>query len=394
MTGSRYTTIAQRVRAHVENIMRDTGNTHLLSMGSLLLLLSGIYGAAVRMRASGYARHWFNVRHLPCKVISIGNITVGGTGKTPMTRYMARQVQTLGLKAAIVSRGYKGTAENSGGIVSDGKRILMDAASAGDEPYMLATGLKDVPVAVGRDRYAAATALLRVCHPDVIILDDAFQHLPLARDLNVVLLDKNSPFGNAYLLPRGPLREPLSALERGDVFILTRGDTPGESERDRFIHHLPDRPILKASAKPVVNRLVCTPQRTAAQLEISPTADLINSLKARQVLLFSGLADNQGFRDTVEKAGATVVDALYYSDHYAYTDSDLSRIHSAAVRIKADLIVTTFKDFVRIDPKATWPVDLLVLDLEIDLGQDRKVLKDILVKHLALNPPDAGKPIS
>jgi tetraacyldisaccharide 4'-kinase len=308
-----------------------------------------------------------------------------------MTRYMARQVQRLGLKAAIVSRGYKGTAEKVGGIVSDGKRILMDAGSAGDEPYMLATGLTDVPVAVGRDRYAAAMALMRACHPDVIILDDGFQHLPLARDLNVVLLDRSRPFGNAYLLPRGPLREPLCALQRGDVFILTHRGTHREPEGRRRIHQLPDRPVLKASTKPVVNRLVRARQRTEIRPEISPAADLSNRLKAKQVLLFSGLADNQGFRNTVEKAGATVVDALHYSDHYNYTDSDLSRIISAAVRRKAELIMTTTKDFVRIDPQTTWPLDLLVLDLEIDLGQDREALKHILVEHLALNPPDAGK---
>ena len=127
MTDSRWIKMIQRIRKYVEHMIRDEGDTRLLSLGMLLLLLSGAYGAAVRLRASGYTRHCFRVRHLPCKVISIGNITVGGTGKTPMTRYIARQVQALGLKAAIVSRGYKGTAEHSGGIVSDGKYILMDA---------------------------------------------------------------------------------------------------------------------------------------------------------------------------------------------------------------------------------------------------------------------------
>ena len=390
MTGNRCSTIAHRVRTYVEETMRDEGDTPFVSPGMLLLLLSKAYGVAVRVRLSGYARHWFNVRQLPCKVISIGNITVGGTGKTPMTRYMARQVQALGLKPAIVSRGYKGTAEIAGGIVSDGKRILMDSSSAGDEPYMLATGLKDIPVAVGRDRYATAMALLEICRPEVIILDDAFQHLPLARDLNVVLLDRNRPFGNAYLLPRGPLREPLSALERGDVFILTRSGMRAESAGNQFVKHLPARPVLKARATPVVNQLVRAQQKDGDRQEISTPTDAINSLKAKRVFLFSGLADNQGFCNTVKEAGATVVDALNYTDHYAYTDSDLDRIKSAAVRLNADLIVTTAKDFVRIDQQTTWPRDLMVLDLKIDLGQDQAVLKKILIRHLAVNPPGAG----
>lgn len=197
-------TTLTRIRHQIETIMRGPGETRPLSPAMLLQLLAAGYGAAVRLRASFYKRGLWTPRRLPCKVISVGNLTVGGTGKTPMTRYLARLVQSLGREVAIVSRGYKGRAEKSGGIVSDGKRILMDADAAGDEPFMLASGLGDVPVAVGRNRFAAAMQLLQACHPEVIILDDAFQHLPLDRDLNVVLLDHKRPFGNGHLLPREP----------------------------------------------------------------------------------------------------------------------------------------------------------------------------------------------
>ena len=281
-----------RMRRQVETIMRDQGHTRLFSPAMLLLLLAGAYEAAVRLRASMYRQGYYKVRRLPCKVISVGNITVGGTGKTPMTRYLARQIQALGRRVAIVSRGYKGAAEKNGGLVSDGKRVLMDAATAGDEPYLLAAGLRDVPVAVGRDRFAAAMRLLQAHDSEVIILDDAFQHLPLARDLNIVLLDHQRPFGNHHLLPRGPLREPLTALERGDVFILTRRDRPADPDGRQPVKGLPARPVLKASVQPVVAKVIpkrCGSKRFSAEARGVMAGDYLNN---RQALLFSGLANN------------------------------------------------------------------------------------------------------
>jgi tetraacyldisaccharide 4'-kinase len=375
-----------RIRCQVEKIMRDRGHTPLLSPAMLLLLLAGAYGAAVKLRASMYRQGYCKVRRLPCKVISVGNITVGGTGKTPMTRYLAREVQALGRQVAIVSRGYKGAAEKNGGLVSDGKRVLMDSATAGDEPYLLAAGLKDVPVAVGRDRFAAAMRLLQAHDPEVIILDDAFQHLPLARDLNIVLLDHQRPFGNHHLLPRGPLREPLSALARGDVFILTCRNQPTKPDGCQSVKGLPARPVLKASVQPVVAKVI--PKRSGPK-RLSEEAQGINAgdyLNNRQALIFSGLANNSGFAKTITQTGVTVVGALGYGDHYAYTDADLNRICAAAAAREADLIITTAKDHVRIDPHFAWPLDLVVMDVDLAFYHDRAVLAGILAKCLG---PDA-----
>ena len=159
---------------------------------------------------------------LPCKVICIGNLTVGGTGKTPMTMHVAQELKRLGYNTAIVSRGYRGGAEGRGGIVSDGQSIQMGPEQAGDEPFMMARSLSGIPVIVGKNRYAAGMLAVSEFQSDVIVLDDGFQHLRLKRDIDLVLLDRLHPFGNSYLLPRGTLREPISSLERGSACILTR----------------------------------------------------------------------------------------------------------------------------------------------------------------------------
>ncbi len=211
-----------RFKQKIESIMNSKGDPPLPPLALLLHCMSIFYGAAQRLRATSYQHRVIPSRELPCKVISIGNITVGGTGKTPMTIYVATEIKRAGFNVVIVSRGYKGRAEKHGGIVSDGRRIYMDADQAGDEPYMIACRLNDIPVVVGKDRFAAGMLAIDKFQPDVIVLDDAFQHLKLKRDLDLVLLDHRRPFGNTHLLPRGVLREPVSSLARGAACILTR----------------------------------------------------------------------------------------------------------------------------------------------------------------------------
>jgi tetraacyldisaccharide 4'-kinase len=380
-------TALQRIRNQIETLMQGPGETGLLSPAMLLRLLAGGYGAAVRLRASFYQRGLWTSQRLPCKVISVGNLTVGGTGKTPMTRYLARLVQSLGREVAIVSRGYKGRAEKSGGIVSDGKRILMDADTAGDEPFMLASELADIPVAVGRNRFAVAQRLLEAYNPEVIILDDAFQHLSLARDLNVVLLDHHRPFGNYHLLPRGTLREPLTALARGDVYILTRSNRPGGPDWRQLVKRLPARPVLRASTRLIIDKVVGVRDRSDPESARSPKRQAIEYLHDRRVFLFSGLADNREFKRTIEEAGPVIVGMLSYSDHYSYSDQELGRIAAAAVAHEAELIVTTAKDCARIAPQTQWPLDLCAVDVEMELPRDREALVQII--HDCLDPGSA-----
>ncbi|MGA8180790.1 MAG: tetraacyldisaccharide 4'-kinase, partial [Desulfobacterales bacterium] len=197
---------------------------------SLLSMASKVYGGAAKLKRIFYEKSILKSKKLSCPVVSIGNITAGGTGKTPMAIYVANIARDLGYKVAIISRGYKGKAEKNGGIVSDGKALLMTAEIAGDEPYMMAARLRDVPIIVGKNRFKAGRLAIRKFEPDILVLDDGFQHLKLQRDLDLVLLDYRKPFGNGHLLPRGVMREPASALSCAAAIILTRSDTMNDKE--------------------------------------------------------------------------------------------------------------------------------------------------------------------
>lgn len=203
-------------------------NTHPENTNGLWLrflsFLSLLYGGAHRLRCVAYQRGWRRTHRLSCPVVSIGNLVAGGTGKTPMTQFIARHAQHLGYHPVILSRGYKGRAERKGGVVSDGTTVLMTPEMAGDEPFMLASSLTGIPVIVGQDRYRSGCLAIKQFQPDLILLDDGFQHIRLARDLNILLLDNHRPMGNGYLLPRGILREPLAAIKRADVVVFTRAE--------------------------------------------------------------------------------------------------------------------------------------------------------------------------
>ena len=220
-----------------------TGNNdhECFFLGYFLSMASKIYGGGVKLRQKLYQKGLVKSKRLPCMVISVGNLSVGGTGKTPMTIYLANLIQDFGNKAVVISRGYKGRAEKAGGIVSDGKVLLMGPETAGDEPYMMAVKLKNVPVIVGKNRFEAGMLAVRTFKPEVLVLDDAFQHLKLERDLDLVLLDCQRPFGNGHMLPRGIMREPVSALSRADALILTRSDVVPDAKK--VIHDLKYRSL-------------------------------------------------------------------------------------------------------------------------------------------------------
>ena len=186
-------------------------------------LLSRLYELAVRVRLALFKIGWLQQHQLSCPVISVGNLTLGGTGKTPFVAYLAKVLLQLGHRPSIISRGYKGTMEKKGGLASDGIRMLVDAESCGDEPYMLAQTLEGVPIAVARDRFTAGKLLEKQFGELVHILDDGFQHLRLGRNLNSLLIDGTDPFGNGHLIPKGKLREPFSAIARADLVVITRG---------------------------------------------------------------------------------------------------------------------------------------------------------------------------
>jgi len=189
---------------------------------ALLAIPAAIFATLMSLRTWAYARGLFTVHRLSRPVISIGNITAGGTGKTPVTAWIARHLLEQGLRVAVLSRGYGGSLEGETAIVSDGRNLLLGPDQCGDEPYLLASTIPGVMVVIGSDRYRAGLLAMERLAPDCFLLDDGFQHLRLYRDLNILLMDCSNPLGNGRVLPAGPLREVPAARQRADLLIFTR----------------------------------------------------------------------------------------------------------------------------------------------------------------------------
>jgi tetraacyldisaccharide 4'-kinase len=375
-----------RLKNKIESVMNSRGNPPTPSLASLLHGISTFYGAAQRLRATCYRYRVLPSRELPCKVISIGNITVGGTGKTPMTIHVAAEIKRAGFKVVIISRGYKGSAEKHGGIVSDGRTLYMDAAMAGDEPYMIACRLKGVPVVVGKNRFTAGMLAISQFQPDVIVLDDAFQHLKLKRDIDLVLLDHMHPFGNSRLLPRGVLREPVSSLARSAACILTRyrvgADEALMSSVARIQVLVPGVPVFISSHVPYWYAIHRGEHNSFEAVSDVFSADDLKQIKHCKVFCFSGLARNDDFQHTVKDLGFKVAGVLEFSDHHPYTEEDLATILRCAGDTGADRLITTEKDQARIALKGSLAMGLIVVGVTVSFGDNDRGFSSFLHDRL------------
>jgi len=374
------------IKQHVEDIMTGEGKTPFLSLASVLYTISLFYGFGQKLREFAYRQRLIASHQLPCKVICIGNLTVGGTGKTPMTMYVAQEIKRLGYNTAIVSRGYRGGAEGRGGIVSDGQSIHMGPEQAGDEPFMMARGLRGIPVIVGKNRYAAGMLAVNEFHSDVIVLDDGFQHLRLKRDIDLVLLDGMHPFGNSHLLPRGTLREPIPSLVRGTACILTRCRT---GRNDAVT------PLIELLKKFLPQHRIFTSFHVAEFYAVKsggpiPNNGAINqnsrldvdSLIEEPILGFSGIARNADFQRTVLDHGLNAKGFLEFSDHHRYTTDDLTYIQSKAEDADARYLITTEKDFVRLAPQNPFPLKLIVVGVKVSFGGEQQEFISFLRNQL------------
>jgi tetraacyldisaccharide 4'-kinase len=308
-----------------------------------------LYDMLLRMRNRYYDRP-SAPRRAPVPVVSVGNLTVGGTGKTPLVTWLASRLLDAGRKPAVVSRGYRGTAGRGPRVVSGGDGPTCGAEECGDEPYLLAESLPGLAVVVGRNRAAGAETAARLgC--DVVILDDGFQHRRLARDLDIVLLDADSPFGNERLLPAGPLREPLVALARADLVLITRSHPDHKCEDIRRVvrRYNASVPILRADHRRIgffdaAGRQVARPRRA---------------------LVFCGIGNPGSFRSDVEAEGVEIVGFEPRRDHHRYDSSDLASLRSRASALDAALL-TTEKDRVRLPSEAGQTTGPPVLTLRIE----------------------------
>jgi tetraacyldisaccharide 4'-kinase len=322
-----------------------------------LTLLSYLYKLIIQGWVLLYQTHFLKSQKLPCKVLSVGNITLGGTGKTPLVEVLVHIFSALGKKTAVLSRGY---GRQSKGISLGNPKTSFQ--EIGDEPAMLVRKLKNTPVFVGPDRFEVGREALKNFQLDVLILDDGFQHLRLKRDLDIVLIDATHPFGEGHLIPRGFLREPVENLNRADLFLITRSDEVNSIEE--IGHTLrtlnPRAPIWTCRYEP------STLRKFQDSLEIK-----LPSLTAQKILAFSGIGNPSSFLNSLRKAGLSPIRFLEFPDHYPYSLEELKRIEDLALTLQVDYVITTEKDEVRMEgfKPQTDLFHVLGIRLEID-GRD------------------------
>lgn len=285
------------------------------------------------------------IRNIP--VISIGNLTTGGTGKTPAAVYIVKLLQKLNYKPAILTRGYGGTIYKEGGILSDGKSLLLSERESGDEPYLLSVNLPGVPVAVGKDRYENGQKVDHLYDVNVFVLDDGFQHYSLERNLDIVLIDATNPFGNGHLLPHGSLREPVDALKRSHVIILTKTSLVPEEKLDSLRKQVREiaghEKIFLSNHSPA--NLVTLPAPYNLTASDSWKREKLSILKNKNVWALSGIGNHRAFEKTLSGLGVGEISNISYRDHYRYTLKDILGILKRVM--KEDYLVTTEKDWIR-----------------------------------------------
>jgi tetraacyldisaccharide 4'-kinase len=338
---------------------------HLLFRG-----VSVLYCLGLRLNRMAHRCGIFPIRSLPCRVISVGNLTLGGTAKTPIVLMIAETLREQGLKPAILSRGYGGCSREKVNVVCDGKKILLSADQAGDEPVMIARRLKNIPVLTGKDRFLTGKHALEHFGVDTLILDDGYQHLALRRDLNVLLLDQKTPLGNGHLFPAGELREPLSESNRADLICFTRCQENEGSGSKRDWLKLPENiPVIQTALSP----------KSLVRLDNQETM-AVDVLRDQPVAAFCGIAKPEDFRQTLGKVGARVVFFRPFPDHHRYIASDLKTIEQEAGQAGAKYILVSEKDSVKIDPSVfSQPLLKIIIDVEILAG--REVFTERLLKN-------------
>jgi tetraacyldisaccharide 4'-kinase len=325
-----------RIKSYFEDLLY--GRKRSLLIGAVLSVLSLLYRSIIRLRQTLYQYGLLRSEKPACKVISVGNITLGGTGKTPMVIALAGLLSQKQKRPAVISRGYGRKDDSAVLIVSDGSSVLVDTLTGGDEPVLIGSKLSGVPVVVGKNRREASQFAVQRFGADLVILDDGFQHLKLKRDVDIVLIDAADPFGNGKLFPSGILREPVVSLRRAHAVVLTRADAADavESLRER---------IRQVTAAPVF-----TSHERAADLIDTSTRDVkpLSVLRGTRMLAFSGIARPLSFAALLRSLGGVIAAECVYPDHHEYSKTDLAAIFQKAADERVSLIVTTEKDAVRL----------------------------------------------
>lgn len=351
----------------------------------MLHLFSIVYGIGVKCRLAMY-KYGISRRHkLNCRVISLGNITVGGTGKTPTAQQLASIIRDMGYRVVILNRGYRAGWKGQVGLVSDGRKIYMTVNEAGDEAYLLAKNLPGVPVVIGKDRAVTGKYAVEQLKADVVILDDGFQHWKLVRDLDIVLIDTLNVFGNNFLLPRGTLREPLTNLKRANAYLLTKVDQSTDSARDTIRAVLSKynhtAPVVESTHSPKCFFEIEDWYKRGLRCS---RIDL-DTVKGRKVLAFSAIGNPSSFEQTITDVGAGSIESVRYPDHHNYSMAEMQSIMQKAVDSGACALITTEKDAVKIPAEfihSDRPLPVYILSIELSFTDGFDGLMDIITKVL------------
>jgi tetraacyldisaccharide 4'-kinase len=320
---------------------------------AILFGSSKIFTVIVKLRLWLYNVRLLRDKTLGVQVIAIGNLTVGGTGKTPVVEKFARELRDAGRNVAILSRGYRSQPvplhtkllnkillrddQTPPRVVSDGKSLLLDSNMAGDEPYMLASNLKDVVVLVDKDRVKSGRYAIEKFGCDTLLLDDGFQYWHLrGRRHDVVLVDRQQPFGNEHLLPRGTLREPPSHLSRAHTIFITKSDGNTAGLRERISSLNPTAAIIECVHHPLYLEDVFTGERRG-----------VDFLTGKKVASLSGIAQPESFEQSLVKLGGELVYSKRFADHHRFTQQEILNAINRGKKRQADVIITTQKDAVR-----------------------------------------------
>jgi tetraacyldisaccharide 4'-kinase len=356
----------------IDVILGRREDTGAAVYGAFLQGASFLFSAVVQLRFWLYRERILHDQPLGCLVVVVGNLTVGGTGKTPVVEKFARALAERGRKVAILSRGYKSkrpaawrrawnalthAEEPPPRVVSDGAHLLLDSEQAGDEPYMLARNLPGVVVLVDKNRVKSGTYAIKHFGCDTLVLDDGFQYLPLKGRLNLLLIDTTNPFGNGHLLPRGVLREPVKHLRRASYVFLTKSTGRRDLELEEMIRqHNPGVDVIECAHRPQYLQRVGAPGR-----------EPLGFLRGKRVGAFSGIATPESFEHFLRELGAQLLYTKRFLDHYRFTQEDLDLVFGEARAAGLEFVVTTEKDAVRLGDALHLPLPLYYLRLEIEI---------------------------
>jgi tetraacyldisaccharide 4'-kinase len=346
-----------------------------------LLWASIPYGVVARLRVLLYYWGWFAQRKLPVPVLSVGNLTLGGTGKTPVVILLVDWLLAQGKRVAILSRGYRRTSTDPYLVVSNGERLLVGPNEAGDEPFLMAQRCPKAIVAVGADRYELGDWVLDRFPIDCLVLDDGFQHLGLYRDVNILLVDATDAEGLAAMVPAGRLREPLQAAVRATAIVITRAEAPAQvAEVCRK---------LQAAIGPMPGPIQVVFRPESLVPVVTGSSQPLSWFKGKTALLCSGVGHAGSFRTLVERIGVKIVGEAVYADHHTYTSQDIEQLRVRTTELQAELVVTTEKDAgklaILLHPTDSWWA--VRLTTNITVGEDR--LKQLILNQLNGTPAEA-----